>query len=271
MIDKEYQKENTVSLDSVRISGNVSFADGEGGNAAPDVNDNRGSGLYTEESEKYNSGAADNYLPTVGIEGNITLGVTDVDGDGALQFVHSKDAESRFQFIAGTFEESFVFETDIKFDVLPDGKSRGIQIFGAKTQGVNGNVWAGATINLEYSEDKECYVLKAAGGEFAVTRGKWINIRLEVDGTEVGSTVRFYVNGKLYGISKLTGSIASVTAYEVLTPKGSGDGASFVGIVSFDNTYIGEKLHDTPSTLPESGDSNVSGDDMDGDAWDENK
>lgn len=268
IIDKEYSKEIVKTLDSVSITGLVSKSDGDNVTPAPDVNDNRGTGLYTEEAEKYNA-AAENYVATVGISGNNTLNVTEVDGDGALQFTHMKDAESRFQFKAGELKGSFVFETDIKFDVLPTDKSRGIQIFGAKTVGTNGNIWASATINLAYSENKGCYVLKAAGAEYIVTEGKWINIRLEADGVASGSKIRFYVNGKLYGMSALSGSISAVKAYEVLVPGGNSEGASFVGRISFDNTYVGTKLYTSPSTSPEGGsDSGASGDDMDGGAWD---
>jgi hypothetical protein len=269
VIDKEYEKETPVALDSVSVTGLVSISDGDGGAAAPDVNDNRGTGLYASEAEKYGD-STESYKPTVGIDGSVSLGVADVNGDNALQFVHSKDAESRFQFIAGELNGSFVFETDIKFDVLPDGPSRGIQILGAGAVGSNGNIWASATINLEYNGEKGCYVIKAAGGQCAVVQGKWMNIRLEADGTSKGSTVRFYVNGKLYGVTTLTGNISSLKACEVFTPTGNSTGASFIGIISFDNTYVGEKLYDSPTDLPSGGDSNVSGDDMDGDSWDTN-
>ncbi len=269
LIDKEYTAESVVAFDSVRTSGVVSKVDsGASAEPSPDVNDYRGSGLYTEEAEKYEGETVDSYLPTVGFGNNISLGVTDVDGDRALQFVHAKEAETRFQFKAGAFSGSLVFETDIKFDFLPENSSRGFQIFGAKTVGSNGNVWSGATVNLEYSEAKGGYVLKAAGGEYAVSEGKWLNIRLEVDGLSTGSKVRFYVNGKLYGVSTLTESISGVKAYELLTPNSSSAGTSLICIVSFDNTYLGEKLYDTPSSLPEGSEGNVSGDDLDGGAWD---
>ena len=269
VIDKEYSKEAVAALASVSITGRVSASDGDGTATAPDVNDNRGTGLYTDEAENYGADAG-NYKPTVGIGGSVSLGVTEVDGDGALQFIHGKDAESRFQFIAGEFNGSFAFETDIKFDLLPEGASRGFQIFGAKTVGSNGNVWAGASINLEYSKTKGCYVLKACGAEYVVTQGKWINIRIEADGMTAGSAVRFYVNGMLYGESTISENFANVKAYEVLTYGSNKDGASFVGIISFDNTYLGEKIYTSPAILPDGGDSNISGDDMDGDGWDTN-
>lgn len=267
MIDKEYSKESVKSLDSVSITGLASTSDGEE-ISLPDANDNRGTGLYVKEAEKYNE-TTDKILTTVGVEGNNTLDFTEVDGDGALRFTHVKDGESRFQFKADALNGSFVFETDIKFDVLPEDRSRGIQILGAKKVGDKGSVWSGATVNLVYSEVKGCYVLEAAGAEYAVTEGKWMNIRLEADGVTKGSKVRFYVDGKLYGISTLTDSISAIKAYEVLTPGSNSAGASFIGRISFDNTYVGQKLYESPVTKPEGGsDSNVSGDDMDGDGWD---
>jgi hypothetical protein len=86
----------------------------------------------------------------------------------------------------------------------------------------------------------------------------------------VGSAVRFYVNGMLYGESTISENFAGVKAYEVLTYGSNKDGASFVGIISFDNTYLGEKIYTSPTILPDGGDSNISGDDMDGDSWDTN-
>ena len=271
LIDKEYSASAVTALDSVKITGLVSRSDSDSdGEPLPDVNDNRGTGLYKEEAEKYGE-TSENYLPTKGFGDNVTLGVETVDGDTALKFYHAKDAETRFQFIANTFTDTFVFETDIKFDFLPDESSRGIQIFGANTVGANGNVWSGATVNLEYDAALSAYVLKGAGGKCAVTTGKWMNIRLEADGLTEGSKVRFYVNGKLYGISTLTGSISSIKALEVLTPAGSSSGAGLMTVVSFDNTYVGEKLYDSPDVNPPAGGgSNVSGGDMDGGSWDEN-
>ena len=271
LIDKEYSVSQISALDSVKITGLVSRADSDGtGEPLPDVNDNRGTGLYIGEAEKYGE-SAENYLPTKGFDDNVTLDVKPVDGDSALNFYHAKDAETRFQLKASDFKNSFVFETDIKFDFLPDESSRGIQIFGAKTVGSNGNVWSGATVNLEYDDTLKSYVLKGAGGKCAVTVGKWMNIRLEADGLTEGSKIRFYVNGKLYGISTLTGSISSIKALEVLTPAGNSSGASLMTVMSFDNTYIGEKLYESPSINPPTeGGSNISGDDMDGDSWDKN-
>ena len=268
LIEKAYSAESVASLDDVKITGLTSVkVDEDALPENPDAENNRGNGLYYEESVKYD-GSADNYLPTVGIEGSNSLGITEVDGDGALQFVHTSDAESRFQLTAGALNGSLVFETDIKFNFLPEGPSRGFQLFGASKVGTNGNIWSGASINLEYSAEKGGYVLKAAGGSIRVSRGEWYNIRLEADGLASGSVVRFYVNGKLVGVTRLGGDISKIVAYELLAPKSSTGGETFIGIVSFDNTYIGEKLHETET--PDGTDSNVSGDDMDSGAWDEN-
>ena len=211
---------------------------------------------YTAIAENY-----DNYtnVPSTGSMGSSIVGIRTIASPNTVTIVHDNTrhsncvkiaqntiAESRIQFKctrtdAAAADENIVFSTDIKFENLPQGATRGVVFNGAGSINTNGAIYPGKIQILYDEETQKYYLTSLAGGKYYITEGEWFNLKVYYNGLTKDSPMQVLVNGDIVGDPeyKLGGNFVIAGNELFIGKTSSSEGTGFTGDIYIDNTYFG--------------------------------
>ena len=217
----------------------------------------RGSGNYKDSAIKYDGTtatqlAADGKIGTSGItfDPESTVGysyaqVVDVNGDKALELGRNGASTDPYLYVPYTEQRggsSYVFETDFSLVSGSESRPNDNQIFSIYlSQNSSDSIfWGGAHFHIIATDDGYSLLIPTANQEGssyegAITAGEWYNFRMEIEGLETGSLVKYYVNGTLIHTSVTTRG-ASAASHMLLRFN-----AKTTGQIYLDNTYFAAK------------------------------
>lgn len=164
---------------------------------------------------------------------------------------HLTSAQSKYRFIRRGTENELVLSFDIA--IYPNAdlvNNRGFTMVAKNDILADTSIWGGSNLTLEYPKGGSGYRMTFLSQTVPFNYvGKWVNLRIEMDGLSKGSEARLYLNNTLVISGTLTASVASIKAYDFMILNWNNSNSGFRGYIYFDNMYFG----DVPDTVRYSG------------------
>ena len=164
---------------------------------------------------------------------------------------HLTSAQSKYRFIRRGTENELVLSFDIA--LYPEynlTNNRGFTMVAKNDILADTSIWGGSNLTLEYPKGGSGYKMTFLSQTVPFDYvGKWVNLRIEMDGLSKGSEARLYLNNTLVISGTLTASVASIKAYDFMILNWNNSNSGFRGYIYFDNMYFG----DVPDTVRYSG------------------
>lgn len=164
---------------------------------------------------------------------------------------HLTSAQSKYRFIRRGTENELVLSFDIA--IYPNAdlvNNRGFTMVAKNDILADTSIWGGSNLTLEYPKGGSGYRMTFLSQTVPFDYvGKWVNLRIEMDGLSKGSEARLYLNNTLVISGTLTASVASIKAYDFMILNWNNSNSGFRGYICFDNMYFG----DVPDTVRYSG------------------